>query len=195
METHPDARWRRTGLRYAMRDGTWWAEINEMAAALVVLHSTLRGTPSRSAVWDEVGRRALSHPGCDPERCRMHRVVGLSSGTQTSRLRYEAGHADLRMRRVHERLSPSTARAAYWREASRRESVERLRRQAGVWLREVANGARLEPWATQLLRERILRSRTTATAAPGYLDLPEALSPITPHESTMHNSIGEDRRG
>ena len=195
VETHPDARWRRTGLRYAMRDGTWWAEINEMAAALVVLHPTLRGTHSLSAVWDEVGRRVRLHPDHDPERRGLHAAAEAASGSRVSQLRIEAGHEDLRLRREHERLSPPVARAHYWAMASRREITERHRRQAGLWLRGIARDARWEPGAWPLLRQRIRASRGAAATAPAYLELPATLMLHEPQRAARSTPTDEDRRG
>ena len=189
------AHWEVTGLWYTLPDGSWWAEVNEMAAALVVLSPTLRGTASLSAVWDEVGRRVRLHPDHDPERRGLHAAAEAASGSRVSQLRLEAGHEDLRLRREHERLSPPVARAHYWAAASRRELTGRLRRQAGVWLRGIARDARWEPGAQPLLRQRIRGSRRAAAPAPVYLELPAILMLSEPHEITGNAPPDEDRRG
>ena len=146
-------------------DGDAWREVNEVAAALEVLHRPLRGQPALLALRDEMDGRREMLPD-EPEH-REAQWLNENMASSWGRHAVDEYVEGVQLRRLHERRSPSVGRAAYWATAVRRENVEAGRNEARHFLTNIAEIASVSPQASGFVREILVGESANRARAAG----------------------------
>lgn len=146
-------------------DGDAWREVNEVAAALEVLHGPLRGQPALLALRDEMDVRREMLPD-EPEH-REAQWLNENMASSWGRHVVDEYIEGVQLRRTNERRSPSAGRAAYWATAVHRETVEARRNEARHFLTNIAEIASESPQAVGYVREILVGESANRARAAG----------------------------